>query len=80
MIKEESQKPENTLKIRLRNVIYSVDMLNGEMYNISEQIRQTEESISMLNSQIIKENSNLIELQNQLVVLYIQETKSFPPI
>ena len=65
-------------KVRLQNTLYNVEILTGEMDNITQQIQSKKESIMMLNTQLLRENRDLNELQTQLMSLYIQQTGTFP--
>lgn len=66
-------------KVRLQNTLYNVEIMTGEMDNITQQIQSKKEAILMLNSQLSRENRDLNELQTQLMTLYIQQMGTFPP-
>jgi hypothetical protein len=66
-------------KVKLQNTLYNVEIMTGEMDNITQQIQSKKETIMMLNTQLLRENRDLNELQTQLMTLYIQQTGTFPP-
>ena len=66
-------------KVRLQNTLYNVEIISGEMDSIYQQIQSKKEAIMMLNTQLLRENQDLNELQTQLMSLYIQQTGTFPP-
>jgi hypothetical protein len=65
-------------KIRLQNVLYNVELLNGEMESVVQQIQTTQETIALLQGQIARETRSISVLNEQLITLYIQSTGSFP--
>jgi hypothetical protein len=69
-----------TEPIRLPNVVYNVEIMSGEMDAIYNEIISKKEQISLLTAQLLQDNSELIDLQKQLITLYIQTTGKFPPI
>lgn len=68
-----------TEKIRLPSVLYSVEILNGEMDAIASSITVTKAHITDLNAQLIEQTNLLVSQQNQLMTIYIQTMGSFPP-
>jgi hypothetical protein len=70
--------PDNQ-RVRLQNVVYAVDILNGEMQDIVVQIGKSNDNITTYKSQIADEQQRIIKLNNQLVTLYIQQIGTFPP-
>jgi hypothetical protein len=69
-----------TEPIRLPNVVYNVEIMNGEMDAIYNEILSKKEQIALLSDQLSRENRDLVNLQTQLITLYIQTTGQFPPI
>lgn len=69
-----------TEPIRLPNVVYNVEIMSGEMDAIYNEILSKKEQIALLSAQLLQNNSELIDLQKQLITLYIQTTGNFPPI
>jgi thiamine pyrophosphokinase len=66
-------------KVRLQNTLYNVEILTGDMDSITQQIQSKQESIMMLQTQLLRENRDLNLLQQELFTLYIQTTGTFPP-
>lgn len=66
-------------RIKLQNILYNVEIISGEMENITQQIQSKQEAILLLQSQLNRENRDLNLLQQQLFTLYIQQTGTFPP-
>jgi hypothetical protein len=64
--------------IRLQNVVYNVEIITGEMEVVKELFLQKREQISILTDQLLRDNRELIDLQQQLITLYIQTTGQFP--
>jgi hypothetical protein len=64
-------------KVRLLNT-YNVEILSGEMDSVYQQIQSKQESIAMLQTQLSRENRDLVDLQTQLMTLYVQQTGTFP--
>jgi hypothetical protein len=64
--------------IRLPNVVYNVEIISGEMDAIYNEILSKKEAIALLTAQMTRENSELVNLQTQLITLYIQQTGTFP--
>lgn len=69
-----------TEPIRLPNVVYNVEIISGEMDVIYNEILSKKEQIALLSAQLSRENRDLVNLQTQLITLYIQTTGQFPPI
>ena len=69
-----------TEPIRLANVVYNVEIISVEMDAIYNEILRTKEQTALLSAQLLRENRNLVNLQHQLITLYIQTTGQFPPI
>ena len=64
--------------IRFQNRVYSVEILNYEMEKINNQINDCDHITQSLNAQLL-ENQNLVnKLNNDLAILYIQQTGRFP--
>jgi len=57
--------------IRLPNVVYNVEIISGEMDAIYNEILSKKEAIALLTAQMTRENSELVNLQTQLITLYI---------
>lgn len=66
-------------KIKLPLVTYSVDMISGEISSLNEQINEKKLQIIELTNNLQTATSELVSLQNQMMVVYIQQTGSFPP-
>ena len=64
--------------IRLPNVVYNVEIISGEMDAIYNEILSKKEAIALLTAQMTRGNSELVNLQTQLITLYIQTTGTFP--
>ena len=64
-------------KVRLLNT-YNVEILSGEMDSVYQQIQSKQESIAMLQTQLSRENRDLVDLQTQLMTLFVQQTGTFP--
>jgi hypothetical protein len=69
-----------TEPIRLPNAVYYVEIISGELDAIYNEILSKKEQIALLSAQLLRENRDLVNLQNQLITLYIQTTGQFPPI
>ena len=67
-----------TEPIRLPNVVYNVEIISGEMDAVYNEILSKREQIALLTAQMTRENSELVNLQTQLITLYIQQTGTFP--
>lgn len=67
-------------KIRLPLVTYSVDMISGEISSLNEQINNKKTEIVNITTQLQVATAELVSLQNQMMVVYIQQTGSFPPV
>jgi len=66
--------------------VYMVDILNGEMDSIRLQIEEKNnsiisrtQSIQEINTRIRDDNDELVALNSQLILMYIQQTGKFPP-
>lgn len=66
-------------KFKIANVLYNVEILDGEMEHVSNQINDSKVEIGDLNHQVRHANEILLTLQKQLLVLYINSQGSFPP-
>jgi hypothetical protein len=66
-----------TQKVRLLNT-YNVEILSGEMDSVYQQLQSKQETIAMLQTQLSRENRDLVDLQTQLMTLYVQQTGTFP--
>ena len=64
-------------KVRLLNT-YNVEILSGEMDSVYQQLQSKQETIAMLQTQLSRENRDLVDLQTQLMTLYVQQTGTFP--
>jgi hypothetical protein len=67
-----------SVKITIQNKVYTTPILNEEMDNIAQQIQTLRDEITTLNSRLTNNINNLVDLQNQLLVIYIQQTGSLP--
>ena len=65
-------------KVKLQNVVYSVELLTSDMESIVQQIQTNQETIALLQSQIGRELRSISVLNEQLITLYIQSTGTFP--
>ena len=66
------------VKITIQNKVYTTPILNEEMDNIAQQIQNTKDEITSLNNHLTDNINNLTNLQNQLFIMYIQQTGSLP--
>ena len=70
----------NAEPIRLPNVVYNVEIISEEMDAVSSEILRKKEQIVLLTDQLSRENSEVVNLQTQLITLYIKTTGKFPSI
>ena len=70
--------PPQNQKVKLQNVLYTVEIINSDMESVVQQIQNTQETISLLQSQISRELRSISVLNEQLITLYIQSTGTFP--
>lgn len=68
-----------TQKVRLSNVLYSVDIITSEMDATNSSIISKKGEIADFNHHLLIANNELLALQQQLVTQYIQATGIFPP-
>lgn len=64
--------------IRLPNIVYSTPIISGEMDVVNSLIDAKKAEIASLSEHMTIAQSELVTLQYQLMVLYIQQTGSFP--
>ena len=65
-------------KIRLPSVVYTVEIQNGEMDSIQVLIADKKTQIAEFIALTQVATTELATLQQQMIVLYIQATGSFP--
>ena len=65
-------------KVTIKNIIYTIPILNGEMENTNQQILNLQESINNNKQRVINDTIELNNLNQQMMVMYIQQTGSFP--
>ena len=66
------------VKIQVKNVIYTTPILNQDMDNINTQINDKKVEIASLKDHLNNAVTELANLNNQMMALYIQQTGSFP--
>ncbi len=66
------------VKVTVQNKVYTVSIFNGEMDQVSSQITDKKNEIASLNSHLTGAMAELVALNKQLLVMYIQQTGSFP--
>jgi peptidoglycan hydrolase CwlO-like protein len=66
------------LKIAIKNTIYTTPILDEEMEMLSQQIQDKKEEISSLKKHLNNAVTDLENLQNQFMALYIKQTGQFP--
>ena len=66
------------VKITVKNMVYTTPILNGEMDDINNQINDKKQEIASLKEHLQNAYTELQNLNNQFMALYIRETGSFP--
>lgn len=67
------------VKISVNSKSYSCPILNEEMDQIAQQIDTCKLEIASLNAQLNDKLSTLSTLNSQILVMYVQQTGTFPP-
>lgn len=70
--------PDPIAKVTAKNIIYTVPISDG-MINVYTQILERREIIANLKHDLNTNISELEQLNNQLLAMYIQINGSFPP-
>jgi hypothetical protein len=71
--------PSIPLQITINTKTYNVEILTGEMSNLAQEMETTKEEIRRLAERRKNALGRLEENSNQMLILYIQQTGSFPP-
>ena len=66
------------VKITVKNMVYTTPILNGEMDDVNNQINDKKQEIASLKEHLNNAYTNLENLNNQFMAMYIQQTGSFP--
>ena len=70
--------PDRQIVILPTGKMYSVEIMNGEMADISIQIDTQKDRVKIAKSLLYENNTILTNLQSQLLIMYIQQTGTFP--
>ncbi len=70
--------PPPSIQVKISK-IYNTELSTDEMVAQSVLIQESKNRINELNNQLNKELNTLNELNQQLMVLYIQANSTFPP-
>ena len=65
--------------IKVNSKTYSIQILNGEMENMVNQIEAEKENIRRTRERLNSSLSNLSINYDALLLMYIQQTGEFPP-
>lgn len=65
--------------IKVNSKTYSIQILNGEMENMVNQIEAEKETIRRTRERLNSQLSNQSINYNALLLMYIQQTGEFPP-
>jgi hypothetical protein len=72
--------PPQTEQIRVLSSVYTVEILTIEMADLVVQIDKVKANISAAVVQIQTDRSIVVDLQTKLMLLYVKETGTFPPM
>ncbi len=64
--------------VKINSKTYSIPILNGDMDNLVQQIQPIEEEIRRTTERRSNALNNLNEIYNNLLLMYIQQTGSYP--
>ena len=67
------------IQITVQGRTYTAQIFTGEMEDVANQIQSKKDEIRSLNNHLTDAITSLADLNKQFLVLYIQQTGSFPP-
>lgn len=68
----------STVQIKTNSKFYNIPILNGDMESLSNRITRSRDELRELNLQISTVLNRINTDSNDLLVLYIQQTGTFP--